>query len=127
MIQYEILIDRMKTLKEETLKEVDERRRRALTLEGTPAKPTKTITEIYDELAKSGEEGERLAKIFRNRANSSALVRELQKARKNGMLLKRAKELLEDKGENAIPQKGGSEPPKLRRVCWCWVQSAGGP
>jgi len=55
------------------------------------------------------------------------LVRELQKARKNGMLLTKAKELLEDKDENAIPQGGDSGPPRLRRVCWCWVQPAGGP
>jgi SNF2 family DNA or RNA helicase len=122
MIQYETLIDRMGALKEETLNEIEERRRRALTLEGTPAKPTRTITEIYNELASSGEDGERLASMFRSRANSSALVRELQKARRNGELLKKAKELLEDRGENNTPPAKGSEPLKLRRICWCWVQ-----
>jgi hypothetical protein len=86
MIQYETLIDRMKALKEETQNEIEQRRRRTLTLEGTPAKPTGTITEICNELACSGEDGERLACMFRSRANSSALVRELQKARKDGEL-----------------------------------------
>jgi len=42
-----------------------------------------------------------LAGKFRNMANNCALVKELQKARNNGMLLKRAKELLEDGGENS--------------------------
>jgi len=60
--------------------------------------------------------------MFRSRANSSALVRELQKARRNGELLKKAKELLEDRGENNTPPAKGSEPLKLRRICWCWVQ-----
>jgi hypothetical protein len=36
--------------------------------------------------------------MFRSRANTSALVKELQKARKNGELLKKARELLEDRG-----------------------------
>lgn len=128
MIQYEILIGRMKALKEETMKEIEERRRRALTLEGTPSKPTKAIMEVYDELARSGEEGERLAIAFKNRANSSSLVRELQRARKDGQLLRRAKELLEnEKREGVAGPQGGAEPLKLRRVCWCWVQPESNP
>jgi len=42
-----------------------------------------------------------LAAKFRRMANNSVLVKELQKARKNNMLLKRAKELLEGRGENS--------------------------
>jgi len=122
MIPYEILIDRMKAIKEETLKEIEERRRRALTLEGTPAKVTKEIAEIYEALAQLGDEGEALAAKFRSMANKSALVKELQKARKNGMLLKRAKELLEGRGENSSDQGVNAEPPRLKRVCWCWVR-----
>ena len=122
MIPYEILIDRMKAIKKETLKEIEERRRRALTLEGTPAKVTKEISEIYEALAESGDEGEALAAKFRSMANKSALVKELQKARKNGMLLKRAKELLEGSGENSSAKVVNAEPPRLKRVCWCWVR-----
>jgi len=55
-------------------------------------------------------------------ASNSVLVKELQKARKNNMLLKRAKELLEDRGENSSDQGVNAEPPRLKRVCWCWVR-----
>ena len=51
-----------------------------------------------------------LAGKFRSMANNSVLVKELQKARKNNMLLKRAKELLEDGGENSIDQGVNAEP-----------------
>jgi len=50
-------------------------------------------------------------------ANNSALVKEIQKARKNGMLLKRAKELLEGRGENSSDQGVNAEHPRLKRVC----------
>ena len=61
-----------------------------------------------------------LAAKFRSMANNSALVKELQKARKNNMLLKRAKELLEGRGENSSDQGLKAEPPRLKRICWCW-------
>jgi SNF2 family DNA or RNA helicase len=124
MIQYASLIDRMREMKGELAAELERRRQRSATLEGTPAKPSKVVREIFDELARSGAEGEELAAAFREMANRSALVRELQEARKNGELFKRARELLKNekgRGLAAGPQVG-AEPLKLRRVCWCWVQ-----
>jgi hypothetical protein len=48
--------------------------------------------------------------------------------RKDGQLLRRARELLEnDKGEGVAGPQGGAEPLKLRRVCWCWVQPESSP
>ena len=63
-----------------------------------------------------------LAAKFRSMANNSVLVKELQKARKNDMLLERAKELLGGRGENSSEQGVNAEPPRLKRVCWCWVR-----
>jgi len=63
-----------------------------------------------------------LAAKFMSMANNSALVKELQKARKNNMLLERAKELLGGKRENSSDQGLKAEPPRLMRVCWCWVR-----
>jgi hypothetical protein len=97
---------------------------RTVALEGTPAKPSRVVREILDELARSGAGGEELAAAFREMANRSALVRELQEARKNGEPFKRAREPLKSergRGLAAGPQVG-AEQLKLRRVCWCWVQ-----
>jgi len=46
-------------------------------------------------------------------------VKELRKARKNGMLLTKANELLEDRGENSSDQGVNAEPPRLKWVCCC--------
>jgi hypothetical protein len=52
--------------------------------------------------------------MFRSRVNRSALVRELQKATKNGELLKKARELLEDRGEgNSGKYPKSFQPPLL--------------
>ncbi len=123
MIRYDILIDRLKTMKEELMDELEERRKRGITLLGSVAKPSKVITQIYDELAKNCENGERLALLFKKRANSPALVKTLDDARKKGKLCEKATELLtayEDKSDNHENPEG---PIQLHRVCWCWLQS----
>jgi superfamily II DNA or RNA helicase/HKD family nuclease len=122
LIDYEKLINRMKLIKEETMKEVIERKKRQITLKEIPLKATKTIREIYEELAKSGDEGEALAAEFRKKANNSSLVRELQIAMKNGNLISRAKELLSVKVELNSDEANDNDGMRLKRVCWCWIQ-----
>jgi superfamily II DNA or RNA helicase len=121
MIHYETLIDSMKTMKNELKADLESRLRREKTISGTAPKATTTIKQIYDELAKSGAEGEKLAIAFRKASNRQNIVSALQKARREGNLTEKAKELLTQPDETII------EPPKekeikLKRMCWCWIQ-----
>ncbi len=120
MIDYSRLIERMKLMKKELLDELESRRKKALTNEGMPARSTKTIQEIYNSLASSGDEGEKLASIFRDNSSRATLVRELGLAKQSGNLLEKARELL---SETTITNNHEMEKPiKLKRVSWCWIQ-----
>ena len=112
----------MREMKESLKRELNERRQREVTLGGTPVRATKAVKEIFDELANSGEDGETLAARFRARSNTQGLVSALSKARKEGRLVDKARELLSEltvPGQETTQQSGEL---KLKRVCWCWIQ-----
>lgn len=122
-IRYELLIDRMIEMKEELKAELESGKRRERTIEGVAPRATSAIKEIFDELAKSGEEGEKLAIAFRKVAGRQAIVNALNRARREGKLVEKARELLprENNGSTTVIVKENEV--KLVRVCWCWAQS----
>jgi hypothetical protein len=122
-IDYGLLIDHMKDLKNEMKWELESRRRREKALKGGPPKVTQTIREIYDALANSGDDGEKLANIFKKVAGRQSIVSALRQAMRSGDLVRIARELLK---EEAIPEEPEEEKEvKLTRVCWCWMQPGG--
>ena len=124
-INYDSLIDRMRAMKQELAAEVDAVRIRRRTLEGTAQRPTRAIKEIYDELARHDPDGERLALLFRRNSSRQTLVRALLKAREDGFLVEKAKELLyKATPETRAVKEAEDKEIKLKRVCWCWIHPA---
>jgi 5-methylthioribose kinase len=97
---------------------------REKTIEGVVPRATSTIKEIYDELAKSGEEGEKLAIAFRKVAGRQAIVNALNRARREGRLLEKARELLRKENNVSATDPAKEKEVKLTRICWCWIQSS---
>ena len=122
-IRYEPLIERMTEMKHELKAEIESSRKREKAIEGFPVRATSIIKEIYDELAKSGEDGEKLASAFRKAASRQSVVATLQRARREGTLIKKARELLlKEEEETPIKETEEEKELKLTRVCWCWIQ-----
>lgn len=121
-IEYEKLIERMAEIKQELREEIETRKRREKSLERVPVKATSIIKEIYDELAKSGEEGEKLATAFRKASSRPSVVNILSRARREGNLLQKAKEILLREESTLTAQIVEDKETKLTRVCWCWIQ-----
>jgi superfamily II DNA or RNA helicase len=120
-IDYEKLIERMTQIKQELKAEIEASKRREKAIEGFPIKATSIIKEIYDELAKSGEDGEKLATAFRKASSRQSVVTALHRARREGNLTQKAREILLRESEPQAADKDEKEL-KLSRVCWCWVQ-----
>lgn len=120
-IRYELLIERMIEMKEKLKAEIESSRRREVTIEGTTPRTTSIIRKIYDELAKSGDDGEKLASAFRKVASRQSVVSALHRARRRGKLVEKARELLlrEENVPVAKPEK--EKEVRLTRVCWCWI------
>jgi hypothetical protein len=119
-IDYSLLIEHMKDMKGELKQELESRRKREKTLKGVPPKVTQTIRDIYDALANSGDDGEKLANIFKKVAGRQSIVNALNQAMRSGNLVQKARDLLK---EEALPEEAEEEKEvKLTRVCWCWIQ-----
>jgi len=86
-IEYELLIHRMIEMKEKLKAEIESSRRREVTIEGMTPRTTSIIKKIYDELAKSGDDGEKLASAFRKVASRQSVVSALHRARRRGKLI----------------------------------------
>jgi len=121
-IAYEKLIERMTQMKEELQAEMEASKRREKAIEGFPVKATAIIKEIYDELAKSSEDGEKLAIAFRKASSRQSVVTALNRARREGNLLKKARELLLKEDSITTSETSEENETKLTRVCWCWIQ-----
>jgi len=121
-IRYEKLIERMLQIKEELQGEIEASKKREKALEGFPVRATSIIKEIYDELAKSGEDSEKLAIAFRKASSRQSVVTALNHARRKGNLLQKAKELLLKELPPEAHTVEEEKETKLTRVCWCWVQ-----
>jgi superfamily II DNA/RNA helicase len=116
-INYQPLIDHMKRMKRELREEIESGQRREQTLAGAPPKPNKAMREIADALAKEAD-GEELVQLFRQQAASSNLVKTLTKAMREGTLAQKARELLK---QYKTAPKEAPKPPKLKRICWCYL------
>ncbi|MDH5481730.1 MAG: helicase-related protein [Candidatus Bathyarchaeota archaeon] len=121
-IAYEKLIERMIQIKQELKTEIEASKRREKAIEGFPVRATYIIKEIYDELAKSSEEGEKLAIAFRKASSRQSVVTALNRARREGSLLQKARELLLKEEPPPTAQTAEDKETKLTRVCWCWIQ-----
>jgi hypothetical protein len=109
-------------IKQELKTEIETSKKREKAIEGFPIKATLIIKEIYDELAKSGEGGEKLAIAFRKASSRQSVVAALNRARREGNLIQKAKELLLKEGTPPTNQTAEEKETKLTRVCWCWIQ-----
>ncbi len=120
-IPYESLIGKLKGAKDALRRELERASLREVTRGEAPEKVTRTIAEIYDALAKAGPEGEKLAAMFRGLANRSTVVEGLKRAKSEGRLLEKAREILPPLA--SAPPRGESDEsiPKLRRMCWCLI------
>jgi superfamily II DNA/RNA helicase len=121
-IAYESLIDRMIKMKEELKAEIESTQKRENALEGTAPRTTTAIKSIYDELAKSGTDGEKLASAFRKVAARQSIVRALEEARRDGKLVEKARELLQKEKMPSAEEPTNAEETRLKRICWCWIQ-----
>jgi len=121
-INYGDLIDSMQAMKQELFEELIAARRRRRTLRGAAASPSRIIKEIYDELAKHEPDGEKLALLFRKNSTKQTLVSALVRARKNGVLVEKARELLTrvNSDKEFVEKEKEIE---LKRVCWCWIHA----
>ncbi len=117
IINYDQLIDKLKQLKEELIKELEKRRSIDITIGDTPIHTNKLVRIIYDALEKSGEY--ELAVRFRKASNDPLVVRLLKKALDEGRLVEVARKLL----SSGIKESRSTEhkPLKLKRICWCII------
>lgn len=109
-------------MKEKLKTEIESSRRREKTIEGMAPRATSIIRKIYQELAKSGDDGEKLASAFRKVASRQGVVSALQRARKRGNLIEKARELLLREENAPVSKLEKEKEVKLTRVCWCWIQ-----
>ena len=82
---------------------------------------TSIIKKIYDELAKSGNDGEKLASAFRKVASRQSVVSALHRARRRGKLIEKARELLQREENAPVTKPEKEKEVRLTRVCWCWI------
>jgi ERCC4-related helicase len=115
-IDYEPLVGMLRSLKDELLKEIEERERVRITIEGVPPHHNRVIREIYDSLEKSGEM--ELAARFRDASSDLNVVKMLKKALEEGGLIEEARKLLSQRRESKPIER---KPVKLKRICWCVI------
>ncbi|MEM4282785.1 MAG: hypothetical protein QXN89_03900 [Candidatus Woesearchaeota archaeon] len=104
------------------MEELREQEKREITLSGF-VKPDKRIRQIYEALARHGDEGERLAAMFKKVAGGKTVVDQLWRALQNGRLVDEAREIL-PKAAAPNQEEEATAPNKLRRICWCYIRKA---
>ena len=117
-IDYNIVVEKLKTLKEETLQEMGMEIQKLKAISILP-KLTLQSKKIYERLAKLDED---LALKFRGVASKSILVKSLYDSldKSDSEFLEKAHSLIEsnsDYREDKINKET-----KLRRVCWCFLE-----
>lgn len=136
-VDYENLIQRLVQVKQELLDDLTKAARKMDTIRGAPVEVTRDVRDVYNALAKLGSRGEKLAAIFRKRANDRALVQMLKDAWKKGKLLEEAERTLfsQTEEDQKYPftrpldyvlkpsEQSNPKPPKVWRVCWCWIKA----
>ncbi|MFQ1020509.1 helicase-related protein [Tardisphaera saccharovorans] len=120
-IDYDVLVNRMREVREELLAEFKREEDSRRTKLG-PLSADKGAREVFDALSKLGDEGEKLAARFRSRSDEMALVKALRDAIARGDLMEKARELLTDDVSRVGKDTETSHEHKLTRVCWCWFR-----
>ncbi len=118
-LEYDELIPLLRMAKESLRKELEEADRRMVTGIG-PDKVDKRIQTIFNALSQQGDEGEKLAAMFRKVAVKPAIVNQLYRAYIEGNLIREAKEILPKMVQEKKPPN--PEIKKLRRICWCYFK-----
>ena len=121
-IPYDEIIPLLRNAKHKLIEELMEMKKREITFSGL-VKPDKRIRQIYEALARHGDEGERLAAKFKKVAGSKTVVDQLWRALQNGRLVDEAREIL-SKAEAPNQEKETTESYKLKRICWCYIKKA---
>lgn len=116
-IDYSTLLNYMRDMKDELYNEIKMGLKKKLTLGSVPIRANKTIKDIYDELSKVDEE---LAVKFRDNSNKPFIVDTLIKAKKEGKLVEKARDILTSINNN--DDINGVSNIKIRRVCWCYLE-----
>jgi len=119
-IDYRMLINRFREMKEELLHELEEEEARRRTSEGIPGRPSKKVREVYDALAKVNEEW---AAIFRKYCGRATLVDQLHRAMREGKLLETAGTVLPRLAQEEEAKPTAREI-SLKRICWCWFSKS---
>ncbi|QRF76139.1 ATP-dependent helicase HepA [Thermoplasmatales archaeon] len=116
-IEYKVLVDKLRKLKEETTHSVESDRVRRSSSSTLP-NLSKNGKEIY---AKISEEDEELALKFRAVASKEALVKSLYEAMKDPNFIEKARKLILSQSEKSEPET--RKELSLKRVCWCLLTS----
>ncbi|MCS7127160.1 MAG: helicase-related protein [Thaumarchaeota archaeon] len=120
-IDYEIIIPLLKMTKENLLKELEEQVKRAKTMTG-PFRPDRKVRQIYETLSSHGQDGEKLAAMFRKVSESKIIVDQLWRAMQQGKLMEEAWKILPKAVENHSKESEKKLPEKLKRICWCYFR-----
>ncbi|MEM2932559.1 MAG: helicase-related protein [Nitrososphaerota archaeon] len=120
-INYDAIIPMLREAKGLLLKELEEQRKKVITLHGT-VRPDKKVRQIYETLSRHGPEGEKLAAMLRKVADSKAIITQLWTALKRGNLIEEAREILPKAITKYNEESEKELPNKLKRICWCYLR-----
>ncbi len=124
-INYDILVDKLRQLKEELRTELLKKQTITTTIEDIPVSVTKIVKEIYEALERLGEEGIVLAARFRKQANNPTTVKILKKALEEGKLLEEARKILKE--DTQTKASNNNQTLKIKRICWCYIRKENQP
>lgn len=122
-IPYDKIIPLLRAAKSKLMEELREQKKREKTLDLLVKTNKKVVRQIDETLLKYGEEGERLAAMFRKKASSKSVVEQLWRALHNNRLIDEARAIL-PKTMNIQTETEETVPEKLKRVCWCYIRKA---
>jgi len=117
-IDYEKLVERLKLVKLELIKELERKKVRQRTQGPLGGR---RVREIFEKLSALGDEGEELAAGFREVCDRTTVVNQLYRAMKEERLLEEAKKVIPPLLKEKRTLTPEEEEIKLKRICWCWI------
>jgi len=118
-LEYDEIIPLLRMAKEALRSELDELLRREVTEIGL-GKVDRRVRIIFEALSQAGDEGEKLAAMFREVASKQAVVNLLYKAYLEGRLVEEARTILPHAIQERKTDKRNAI--RVRRVCWCYFK-----
>ncbi|MEM0135484.1 MAG: SNF2-related protein [Thermoplasmatales archaeon] len=115
-IEYAVLVQRLRKLKEDTIKEINRER----TKKGAAASIPKLSKQGQAVLKKLSVVDEELALRFKALASRETLVRSLYESIQDDDFIDKARKIIEG---NSGSESKSEKVEKLKRVCWCWIRS----